>query len=428
MSTYTEMVTKPIKYAQMMGSAAHTYGNALAFIQKWLLDEIMPKRDTGESIFKTIHVGSAIAHRQLRSTPQEMIKKTKPMVAFRARIDTDDDRFLQGTPLISRMIQDQINFGKEGLQTFFFDQKNKIAVKYQLNRTVMFVDVVMAFSTKIEQLNYLNYIQNAISIGHPFDLRTCFESYLSIEMMKVIGDLAGVPVANNGNVSKFLRYMNQNSVYPITYKLQGSTNTQEFYRYYPVKIDTLINNLNHDDDGEKIDQITSNYQISFTIRMEFYSTGFYFLFSDRIFKTTIPSIADDASIIPIFTDVLLRDDWDLAVGWNQFSRVSCRLNKVHDSVTFDSILNPSILAAVRYCESRKYSTELVSKFDTTDIIDVKIRKQGHLISEGVDYEIDYSTFTIKFKNSDYGYDTYTLMVCINIENINEITKMIFALK
>ena len=388
----------------------------------------MPKRDTGESIFKTIHVGSAIAHRQLRSTPQEMLKKTKPMVAFRARVDTDEDRFLKGTPLVERMIQDQINFGKDGLQTFFFDQKNKIAIKYQLNRTVMFVDVVMAFSTKIEQLNYLNLLQNSISVGHPFDLNTCFESYLSLEMMKVIADLAGIPVSDDGNVSKFLRYMNQNSAYPITYKLQGSTNTQEFYRYYPVKIDTFIDRINHDDEGEKIDQITSNYQITFTIRMEFYSTGFYFLFSDRIFKTTIPSMPEDASIIPIFTDVLLRDDWDLAVGWNQFSRVSCRLSKPHDSVAFDSILNPSIIAAVRYCESRKYSTELVSRFDTSDIIEIKIRKQGHLITEGDDYEIDYPMFKINFKNKDYGYDTYTIMVCINIESINEITKALFSLK
>lgn len=424
---YREMRNTPIKYAQMMGSAAHTYGNALAFIQKWLLD-IFPKRDTGESIFKTIHVGSSIAHRQLRSTPQEMLKKTKPMIALRARIDTDDDRFLQGTPLISRMIQDQMNFGKDGLQTFFFDQKNKIAIKYQLNRTVMFVDVVMAFGTRIEQLNYLSLIQNSISVGHPFDLNTCFESYLSLEMMEVIAELAGIPVTTNGSVAKFLQYMNQNSVYPITYKLQGSTNTQEFYRYYPVKIDTLISNVSHDDEGEKVDQITTNYQISFTIRMEFYSTGFYFLFSDRIFKTTLPSMPDDASVIPIFTDVLLRDDWNLAVGWNQFSRVSCRLTKSYDSVSFETILNPSIVAAVRYCESRKYSAELALKFDSTDIIDVKIRKQGHLISEGIDYEIEYGTFTINFKNTDFGYDTYTIMICINIGNINEITKTVFALK
>lgn len=424
---YREMRNTPIKYAQMMGSAAHTYGNALAFIQKWLLD-IFPKRDAGESIFRTIHVGSSIAHRQLRSTPQEMLKKTKPMIALRARIDTDDDRFLQGTPLISRMIQDQMNFGKDGLQTFFFDQKNKIAIKYQLNRTVMFVDVVMAFGTRIEQLNYLSLIQNSISVGHPFDLNTCFESYLSLEMMEVIAELAGIPVTTNGSVAKFLQYMNQNSAYPITYKLQGSTNTQEFYRYYPVKIDTLISSVSHDDEGEKVDQIATNYQISFTIRMEFYSTGFYFLFSDRIFKTTLPSMPDDASVIPIFTDVLLRDDWNLAVGWNQFSRVSCRLSKAYDSVSFETILNPSIVAAVRYCESRKYSAELALKFDSTDIIDVKIRKQGHLISEGIDYEIEYGTFTINFKNTDFGYDTYTIMICVNIGNINEITKTVFALK
>lgn len=57
------------RYVALMSSMSHTYGNALAFIQNWVLS-IFPK-----DMFKTIHVNSKIAHRQLRSTPNEYLKR-----------------------------------------------------------------------------------------------------------------------------------------------------------------------------------------------------------------------------------------------------------------------------------------------------------------------------------------------------------------
>ena len=39
-----------VKYVTMMGSAAHTYGNALATVQNWVMN-LFP-----EKTFKTIHV------------------------------------------------------------------------------------------------------------------------------------------------------------------------------------------------------------------------------------------------------------------------------------------------------------------------------------------------------------------------------------
>ena len=64
-------MANPIRYMQLMGSVSHTYGNALTYIQKWLTD-LFP-----EGLFKTFHVNSKIAHRQLRSTNQEYLKKEK---------------------------------------------------------------------------------------------------------------------------------------------------------------------------------------------------------------------------------------------------------------------------------------------------------------------------------------------------------------
>jgi S-adenosylmethionine hydrolase len=73
-------------------SISHTYGNVLASIQKYILNKFEDK------FFKTIHVQSRLAHRQLKSTPSEFLKKRKPAIAFRPRIDyNDNNAFLSNT-------------------------------------------------------------------------------------------------------------------------------------------------------------------------------------------------------------------------------------------------------------------------------------------------------------------------------------------
>lgn len=407
----------PVKFVQMMPSSAHTYGNAVAFIQKWLIDQF-PKKEDGSSIFKTINVSSKIAHRQLRRTT-EIGKNNKPALMIRPRVDFSDDRFLQGTPLTDKMLLNSINYGPDALQPFFHDDRNQVAIKYQLNRTVMYVDVVMVFSTLMQQLNYATYLKNTIPMNSPFDLDTCFESFLSKELMEMISELSGVPMEVNGSVKNFLSYMNQHSNTPVTYKLQGSTGSEEFYRYYPVKIITTIPNFDIDD-GERNGQINDNYQITFSIRMEFYTNGIYFLFSDKVFKIKKPSIPEDSSIIPIFTDVLLREDWNLQVGWTQYNRATCGLSKKNDEINFSSLLSPAISTAISYYQ--KHNSYI------GEIVDIRIREQGRLMSPGTEYWVDFDTLTIHFNNKEYGYLTYTIMICINPETINNLIKKEFNLK
>ena len=111
-----------------------------------------------KDLFKTVHVNSKIAHRQIRSTGYEYTKKSKPMIIFRPRIaDVNEDRFLKGTPLIERLGDLYSTWGATNLQPFMDDPKNDISVKYQLNRSVLYVDVVLVFSTLMQQIDYIHY-------------------------------------------------------------------------------------------------------------------------------------------------------------------------------------------------------------------------------------------------------------------------------
>lgn len=405
----------PVHYIQCQCSTAHTFGNVTAFVQNWLMN-LFP-----ENTFKTVHVNSKIAHAQLRSTPKEFLKKNKPMFVIRPRIDwNDNSRFLKGTMLTERMGDIYSTYAGTNLQDFFMDRRNKVAIKYQMNRHVINFDVILVFSTFMQQVNWANYFLNAVRQEIPFNLQTCLESYLAPELLEQVSKLTNIPMKDeNGSNARFLRYLNANSSMPITYKLQGSTGTEEYYRYYPVNIDTIITNFNADE-GEKSGQITSSYQISFSMRCEFYGTGFYYLFSDSLQKHDIISINnDDSTIIPIFTDVLTKDDIDLPLGWQLYASPSCRLETKDDSLPIGSLFNDSIRSVINFHKERGITM--------IDFFKLRVRKQGKLLSYGEDYDFDLDTFTINFHNCDTYY-TYKILIMINVEYVNNLIKDVYNLK
>lgn len=412
---YEKMHGHEVRYIQCQCSSSHTFGNVTAFIQNWLLN-LFP-----ENFFKTVHVNSKIAHTQLRSTPKEFLKKQYPIFIIRPRIDwTDTNKFLKGTSMIERMGDLYYTYGGTNLQPFFKDNKNKVAVKYQLNRHVMTFDVVLMFKTLMQQLNWSNYLLNAVRHEIPFNLETCLESYLSPELLKQISLCSGVPLMDEeGSTKDFLRYMNSNSEYPITYKIQGSTGTEEFYRYYPVKIDTIITNF-ATNEGEKVGHIMDNYQITFSIRCEFYSTGFYYLFSDKLKKIDMITVdSNDSTIIPLFTDVITKDDINLPLGWKLFASPSCRLENSNDSINLKGVLNSSIINCIKF--------HLERGIPVTEFLNIRVRKQGKLLEPGKDFTFDLNTYTLNFIKCNTYY-TYKILIIVNVEYINNLIKDIYNLK
>ena len=403
------------RFISLMSSMSHTYGNVLAWIQKTVLD-IMP-----EDLFKTIHVNSKIAHRQIKETSHQYLKKARPMIIFRPRIgDPDEDRFLKGTALVERQYNIFNTWGATNLQPFIEDPQHDLMVNYQQNRSVMYVDVVMVFSTLMNQMDYVHYLENAIPWNSPQQIKTCVESYIPQEMLKLVSDISGVPMYDsNGSTYDFLKYLEGNSQCPVTYKLQGSSGTREFYRFYPTSIDTTFSNLSWDD-GEKVGHIMNSYQISFSIRMEFFSTGFYYIFSDNIYDYKLPKInPEEDKLIPVFTDVLTREDLNLAPGWHLYSKASCRLDIGEEKVNISEMFNASIKAC--------YDYHIKNHLPLSEFLDIKIRKQGKLLHAGIDYVIDYETLDVYFKDTN-SYFTYRILICVNVEYVNDIAKQIYDLK
>ena len=402
-----------MSYLSCQTSAAHTYGNLTAQFQKWLLD-LFP-----EDTFKTIHVNSKLAHRQILSVPGDFLKKSKPMLVIRPRIEWDDkDVFLAGTLLTENRHNQYMTWNTGNLQSFIEDPARGLRVKYLMNRHVMMFDVVLIFGSFMEQVNWMNYLCNRMICEHPFLLNTNLESYLDIEMMKVISQCIDIPIHDeNGSVRPFLDYLNSHSSYPITYKLKGSTNSEEFFRYYKASVDVLCGRPTADE-GSKTNMVSNAYQISFSARCEFNDTGLYYLFSPKYSGGQI-KVDPSATIIPMYTDEYYYEDYRLDEGWKMASRSSIKLdNNITDVINISPILNASVRTVLKY--------HIEHGMPVKHFIDVKIRKQGKLIREGIDYSMDYETLDLVFSRGSL-FHSYTIMVYVNIKYMNEFLKDIYNL-
>ena len=116
----------------------------------------------------------------------------------------------------------------------------------------------------------------------------------------------------------------------------------------------------------------------------------------------------------------MEEDLALAPGWKIYNHFTCRLDKPKDVVDISSTLNASIKESVRY--------QMEHGMPLMDILDIRIRKQGKLLTYKKDYEIDFEKFVIYFNNDDYGFYTYNVIISINVLGINESIKTLFDLK
>jgi hypothetical protein len=242
-------------------------------------------------------------------------------------------------------------------------------------------------------------------------------------MLKVLSDNAGIPLYDdNGNTKEFVEYMNGHSQYPITYKLQGSTRSREFYRYYPLRVDTTFSDLDKDE-GDRAGNVMDAYRLNFTVRMEFNTAGFYYLFGENLYDLKIPpkEYNDDSTCSIIYTDVLLPEDLQLQHGWILYNRASYKMDgdNPNEIVDMKQLLNNSIMAAIKYHRD--------NGLPLFDLIDLKVRRQGKLINQGTDYLMDWDRLKFQFINQNTNF-TYSFTINVNQEYINDLIKKVYDLK
>lgn len=395
-------------------SASHTYGNVMSVIEKYILD-IFP-----EDLFKTVASSVSLTSRQVTHAPAQLVKKEMPAMVLIPRVvfGQEDDRFLAHTQINDRFTNTNPLYGYGSLIELAKDTKKKIYVHGHYNRALMYVDVIMTFNTYSEQLNYMSYIHNMISIGHNQFIRAPLELYIPEEFCKLISNLSNIPITDeNGSISNFSTYMNSIWYYPITYKLKGGSNTNEFFMYYIADIDTTFH-APEAGQGIKDGQVRRAFDISFTVRCEFNTIGYFTLNSPNLKRPVVLKNTDSQTIVPIFSDVINLDDFDLPIGWQVLSWPIFKLNHGENSISLDPILNQSLKSMIDY--------HLKCGIPMERFINIQFRENGKILNNE-SYYIDWNTHKLIVLHPDY-HRTYRLIITISADYINNTLKRLYNLE
>jgi len=401
-----------MEYAMAQTSLAHTFGNITSFMTEFVRSLFTP------NYFKTIHISSTIAYKQFnifQNSNKEFIKKNKPILIIKPRIELDDsDTFLYGTYLTTRITDNFMDIDFSNLQPFIEDRTKGVYIKYLLNRIKMYFDVTIITDTQIQQLNQANYLKNRIRQDKPFFLETCLESYIPRGLMELLAKDIGIDLYTiDGSIKTFLDYMNGVSIFPITYKVKNASANDEFFRFYPVNIDTTFSNLTIDD-GNKKGMIADSYATTFTVSTEFNGAGLYYYLtqSSGIITETDLSIVDNKNqIIPMFTISNLFTE-QIPTGWTLYAYPLYKVenNDQPDLMDIKQVLNKSILASIDYCLTHGIPLETILKF--------YVMMDNKMLNRDIgEYDIDFSTLTLITKNVNT-YSTYRLIIYVNALYIN----------
>lgn len=402
-------------------SLAHTCGNVTSIMCDYV------KKLFPQDYFRSTVISSSISYRQIsifRMKGKEFFKRDKPFLIIRPRIVLDDsDAFLKGSLLTERMYDNPDTTSYGNLQYFIQDVENDVEVKFLLNRMKMTFDVTIVFESMIEQVNMSSYLKNRIPIAHPFFIDSYLEAFVPKEILSILSKAVNIPMVDEkGKVKPFLDYLNGHSAYPITYKVQDSTGLDEYFRFYPVRIDTEFSDLNLDD-GSKRGFDYDTFTTTFSITTEFWGTGLYYIFTPTDGMSIITSVGElDNSnvIIPLFSLPIYKIK--APENWNIYSSIFYKVDRKlsEDETDFSSVIGGTLEACIEYHKSMGIPLET--------LLSESVMCDDKIMTRDEDYTIDFENFKLVTKKYGHPSATYRLVIFVNTLYMNELKKKIFDLK
>ena len=295
------------------------------------------------------------------------------------------------------------------MEKLFFDKQKGIEWRGKINRVVVYFDFVLAFQSMTEQLRWASYLINRIPTdGGFFDIDTALELALPDGFLEETAKYAGIPVKDSdGDVSRFVDYLNMNSVFPVSYRFSSGRHRDAFYTYYMTSLLCSISDLNYST-VTKDNKVETDCPITFTLRCEFNTIGLFDLSVPNPGPFRLITPKESSVVIPIFSDNFNENDFPLLYGWKIHAKPICKMDWGETEVYIGGCLGKTLNEMIDYHIKHKIDPEL--------FISVKLRENRCLINDG--YYVDWQRRTLVFTSVNYTH-TYRLIIAVNQLYIND---------
>jgi len=408
-------------YTMASASASTLYGNVGCAIRELILSKFP------YNFFKYSTVSTEMAFHNMRrqfgaNTNTEITKRERPYLLIQPVYQVPDpDAFLQNVPLTKNDMDIQSNTDKRYLFEVIKDKPNGWNLKFKLNRDRIEYEVTVQVDTMHQQLDIYKAMLNTITWERSMYLPAALEAVIPKTMIQYMSRLSNMDIYEVPEfIPMFIRHLNKNSGYPITYKIRNASATDEFYMYYLHNLVITFTDLDIDQ-GNRRNMVSDYFNITFKVIAEFNLPGLFVLDGDmkRLEEFRIelgtkpnPNLEEQDEYIPLFTLSNLFNTYPQNLdGMTLFGTFvfhteesSNSIEQIDLSVIFDPDMKKSIQMHVNY----GMLSETICK-----IIVLKDREE---LPKG-EYSIQWNNFSLNIRHPDKNA-TYRVVAYYNAEMIN----------
>ncbi len=400
-------------------SASHIFGN-ITQSMKMYLQSRMPV-----GMLKGVGISSASPFRyynKYMNSKTPFSKKEMPYMIIKPSfeiISANDDSFLNNVALT----RFEGTCNSAVTQEFMHDYKNGFALGFTINRYRVSFEVGIQFNTYYHGIDIYQYLQNSMKWELPEYIPTMLESNIPKELMMRVGECAGIDIRKDENIPTFMRYMQEKSTYPVTFKMRNSTSTDEYFLFYHQDVLTTFSDLTLED-VQKKGAIEDMAVVMFKATCDFNVMGTYrMLGHKRTFKQIdfcLHSRTDDGKVtlggyVPIYTYNRLYDETPLLErGYSKVNTtiIKTEIENNHKDDVFEMkcILEPTGQMLIR---------EMVAHSEPVNMLyEMILICNDDPMTEGIDYNVNWTNMTITIHNSDKSA-TYRLLLYVNLLMYND---------
>lgn len=406
-------------YTMASSSVSSLYGNVGCAIRELILSKFP------YDYFKYTNVSTEVAFKNMRrqfgsNTNNEIAKRKRPYLIIQPQYqEPDQDGFLQNVPLTKNEMDVQYGVDARYLFDIIHDYDSMYDLKFKLNRDRLEYEVTLSLSTQMQQLDIYKAMMNQITWDRWMYYPAALESVIPKTMIRYMSKLCGMDIDKNPDmIPQFIKHLNDNSAYPITYKIRNASATDEYFMYYTHRLMVLFQDINLSD-GSMKGMINDAFNITFKVIVEFNLPGLYILSGNveklRGFQMSIGTgdiHSENSEYMPLFSVTNLFNRYPKKMdGLTLYSAYIFNTEagkKLEDTLDLSAVFSQEQAQAIKFQTDHGVMPETVAR--------LFILRNG---VETSDWEVDWMTLTLKIKHPD-DQASYRLILYVNMDSMNEI--------
>lgn len=300
---YPKKTQRLMRTSVMLPSQQQSFAVCTESILNWFLSKFK------EKYFNSVYVNGGHSFDEFRklSTINDQLKRTNPLLALIPDIDPSYTReWIDSTPEIP-MYMRRSRF--EGV--FLEDTRNNRGLYLQ----IIFKTIKMNFlfkirlDTRAQQLDMMEYIKVKHRAGWSETLNLDVDIHVPKAIIKQIAFDNGFEFNENGDIKcpmLMLEYLNTHSIIPFLYKLRCTTGNDEYFIKVPNCVLHIKSELPTKDDGERVDSVSTNFNVEFGLETEMTAPYSYIYYSQKEQHQFLSSNIENFEYVSMLPGIITR--------------------------------------------------------------------------------------------------------------------------